>query len=51
MWTLGKIAACFFLLASVSAAQYPAVAGTGPLVEGGLGYSYVSMDFPSMSRV
>ncbi len=51
MWTLGKIAASFFLLASVLAAQYPPVAGTGPLVEGGFGYSYVSMDFPSTSRV
>ena len=51
MWTLGKIAACFFLLASVSDAQYPPVAGIGPLVEGGLGYTYVSMDFPSTSRV
>jgi opacity protein-like surface antigen len=51
MWTLGKIAACFFLLASVSDAQYPPVAGIGPLVEGGLGYTYVSMDFPSTSRI
>ena len=51
MWTLGNIAACFFLLASVSDAQYPPVAGIGPLVESGLGYSYVSMDFPSTSRV
>jgi len=51
MWTLGKIAACFFLLASVSDAQYPPVTGIGPLVEGGLGYTYVSMDFPSTSRV
>ncbi len=51
VWTLGKIAACFFLLASVSDAQYPPVAGIGPLVEGGLGYTYVSMDFPSTSRV
>jgi opacity protein-like surface antigen len=51
MWTLGKIAACFFLLASVLDAQYPPVAGIGPLVEGGLGYTYVSMDSPSTSRV
>jgi len=51
MGTLGKIAACFFLLASVSEAQYPTAAGIGPLVEGGLGYTYVSMDFPPTSRV
>jgi opacity protein-like surface antigen len=51
MWTLGKIAVCFFLLAPVAEAQYPPAAGIGPLVEGGLGYIYASMDFPSTSRV
>jgi len=49
--TLAKIGACFFLFASVSEAQYLPPAGVGPLVEGGLGYSYVSMGFPSTSRV
>ena len=51
MRTLGWTAACFFLLASVSVAQSPRAAGSGPLFEAGLGYTYVSMDFPATSRV
>lgn len=51
MRTLSWTAACFSLLASVSFGQSPRAAGTGPLFEGGLGYTYVSMDFPSTSRV
>lgn len=51
MWTLGKIVACFSLLVTAAAGQDPPVAGIGPLLEGGLGYSYVNMDFPSARRV
>jgi opacity protein-like surface antigen len=39
------------LLASPTKAQLPRVAGTGPLVEAGIGYSYVNLAIPQSSRI